>query len=77
MAHYPIITRTYFNDERTAWSFAERVGAIKHGWAVADFGVEAGRDSEPYYVETMEDPFATKYELMCKIEARWAQQSKV
>ena len=73
MAQYPIIKRTYFSDEKVAWAFAERIGAIKHGWVVSDFGVEKDRDVEPYYVETMEDPFATKDELMARIEKRQAE----
>lgn len=64
---YPIIERTYFDNKNTAWAFAKAIGNIKHGWIVSSYGLEEGRTSEPYYIETVNDPFATKDELMRRL----------
>ena len=61
---YPITERTYFSDQQTAWAFAERIATLEHH-IVSNFGYEADND-EPYYVETMNDPFSTKSELLRK-----------
>lgn len=61
---YPLKTRTHFSSEKTAWSFAQSIGKIKHGWIVKDFGVDPSNEDEPFFVETWEDPFSTKDELL-------------
>lgn len=61
---YPIIERTYFDNKNTAMLFAKAIGNIKNGWIVSGYGLEDGRTSGPYYIETVNDPFATKDELM-------------
>ena len=61
---YPITERTYFSNQQIAWAFAERIATLNHH-IVSDFGYEAGND-EPYFVETMNDPFSTKSELLRK-----------
>ena len=59
---YPITERTYFDNEHTAWAFAQSIAKLNH-WIVSDYGYEDGKD-EPYFIETMNDPFSTKNELL-------------
>lgn len=59
---YPITDRTYFSDENTAWAFAQQIVKLNH-WIVSDYGYEADK-AEPYYIETMNDPFSTKDQLL-------------
>ena len=57
-------TRTHFATEKAAWHFATMIGAISKGWIVLDFGVDSENVGEPFYVDTVNDTFATKDELM-------------
>lgn len=59
---YPITDRTYFSNEQTAWSFAKAVAQLPH-YIVSDYGYEAGK-AEPFFIETMNDPFSTKDALL-------------
>lgn len=60
---YPLISRTYFASESQAWAFVKAMAGLTH-WVVSDYGVDASNEAEPYWVETYNDPFATKNELM-------------
>lgn len=60
---YPVISRTSFASESTAWAFAKAFADCEH-WVVSDYGVDTTNEAEPYWVETYNDPFATKDELM-------------
>ena len=60
---YPLTSRTYFSDEHTAWEFAKAMAKLPH-YIVSDYGVEPDRAEEPFFIETMNDPFGTKDSLM-------------
>jgi hypothetical protein len=34
---------------------------------VSDYGRDDNRDNEPYFVETLNDPFSTKEELLARV----------
>lgn len=60
---YPITDRTYFDTQSDAWSFAQMIAKIHDHWIVSDYGIDQiGR----FFVETMNDPFSTKDELLRK-----------
>lgn len=63
MACYPLTTKTYFSTQDHAWRFAQSISNLKHT-IVSDYGVDQSKDSEPYWVETINDPFRTKDELL-------------
>lgn len=67
---YPLIEKTYFATKNEAWCFAQMIGALKH-WGVTDYGYEEGKN-EPYFVETINHPFASESELSKLIQARTA-----
>lgn len=60
---YPLKSRTYFSSEAVAWQFAEAVAKLPH-YVVSDYGVDASNEAEPYWIETLHDPFGTKDSLM-------------
>ena len=59
---YPITERTYFTTSSEAVTFAKMIEKLKHH-IVSNYGYVAG-EKEPYYVETMNDPFRSKDELL-------------
>ena len=63
---YPIKERTYFKSDKEAWSFAHMIANLQHH-IVTDYGMDATNEKEAYYIETLNDPFATKSELMAKV----------
>jgi len=60
---YPLTERTYFSTEDHAWRFAQSISPLKH-YIVSDYGRDDANIDEPYWVETVNDPFRTKDELM-------------
>lgn len=60
---YPLISRTYFSDESIAWRFAEAMAKLNH-YIVSDYGFDPDKGDEPYWVETWNDPFASKDDLL-------------
>lgn len=60
---YPVIERTYFNNRQTAMRFADSIAKLQHH-IVSDYGVDDGHKDEPYFIETMNDPFSSKDELL-------------
>lgn len=63
---YPITERTYFSSEAHAWSFAKMISKLNHH-VVSDYGRDDNRNNEPYFVETLNDPFSTKEELLARV----------
>lgn len=61
---YPIIERTYFDTQSEAWSFAKKISKIHDHWIVSNYGVEEKEGSLFFFVETMNDPFSPKSELL-------------
>ena len=61
---YPLTTKTYFADTKAAWRFAEYIGANLEHTIVSDFGTDLSRESEPHWVETINDPFSSKNDLL-------------
>lgn len=59
---YPITERTYFSDEAVAWAFAQQIAKLNH-YIVSNYGYDADK-AEPYFIETMNDPFSTKDQLL-------------
>ena len=66
---YPIIERTYFDTQSEAWSFAKRIGQIREHWIVSDYGVEEKDGKTFFFIETMNDPFTPKAELLKRAKA--------
>lgn len=60
---YPLKERTYFDTEQAAWAFAQAVVKLPH-YIVTDYGKEVGKDSEPFYIETLTDPWMPKDALL-------------
>lgn len=60
---YPLIERTYFSNQQVAYRFAESINKLQHH-IVSNYGVDNEHKDEPFFVETMNDPFATKDELL-------------
>lgn len=60
---YPIIERTYFKEQQVAYRFAESINKL-HYHIVSDYGFDAEHKDEPYFVETMNDPFSTRDALL-------------
>jgi len=60
---YPITDRTYFASESTAWKFAEAIAKLQH-YIVSDYGFDSAHEDEPFYIETMNDPFGSKDSLL-------------
>ena len=56
---YPITERTHFTNQAEAWRFAKLISNLKHH-IVSDYGT----DDDGFYVETKNDPFRTKDELL-------------
>lgn len=66
---YPITERTYFSSQQVAWNFAQAISKLNHH-VVSNYGVDDSHTDEPFFVETMNDPFSTKQELLAKIGRR-------
>jgi hypothetical protein len=63
---YPLKERTYFTSQAHAWAFAQEIAKLSHH-VVSDYGRDNSRDSEPYFVETLNDPFETREELLSRV----------
>ena len=63
---YPLKERTYFKTAALAWAFVQMVEPLGHH-VVADYGVSDKNANEPYFIETVYDPFATKDEILQKV----------
>lgn len=63
---YPITERTYFATEHQAWSFAKEINKLQHH-IVSDYGKSEDHPEEPFFIETMNDPFSTKEELLKRL----------
>lgn len=63
MALYPLKERTNFTNEAEAYRFAALIGRLSHH-VVVDYG---RADDGQYYVDTANDPFSTKDEIMRKM----------
>lgn len=61
---YPLTTKTYFADEASAWRVATYIAEHLQHTIVSDYGEDPNRDSEPYWIETISDPFTDKSELV-------------
>lgn len=42
------------------------IASLKH-YIVIDYGMDNSNMIEPYYIETLNDPFSTKSELMARV----------
>lgn len=60
---YPMIQRTYFTSQKEAYSFAGMISKLQHH-IVSGYGVDESHTDEPYFIETINDPFSTKDELL-------------
>lgn len=60
---YPLIERTYFKTTKQAQGFAEMISKLNHH-IVTDYGYDESKGDEPYFIETANDPFSTKDELL-------------
>ena len=63
--NYPIIEKTNFNSEKTALAFINAIAKLNHH-IVTDYGVDDKNNKEPFFVETWNDPFSTKDDLLKK-----------
>lgn len=60
---YPITERTYFTSKKLAWDFVQAIGKLQHH-VISNYGVDNTNENEPFFVETLNDPFRSKDELM-------------